>query len=89
MICGYKPVKCPTCLSEMPQKNLPEHQLQCTSVLTSSDNYHTTYKPTAPISSHAEIDNLREQLEQYRSAAQSEIQQLRQELRNAQSIYFK
>jgi endoglucanase Acf2 len=88
MMCGYKLVKCPACLSEMPQKNLPEHQLQCTSVLMKSENCQITYKPTAP-SLHSEINYLREQFEHYRFAAQSEIQELRQELRRVQSNYFK
>lgn len=89
MMCEYKLVKCPTCLSEMSQKNLSEHQQRCTPVLMSSGIYPTTtaYNPSAPPSFHVEIDNLREQFQQYRSAAQSEIQQLRQELRNIQRNY--
>ena len=85
MVCEYKLVKCPTCLLEMPQKTLSEHQEQCTSVLMASENCYTTYKSNAPPSFNAEINNLREQFERYRSAVQSEIQQLRQELKKNQS----
>jgi hypothetical protein len=86
-MCEYKLVKCPACQSEIPQKNLAEHQLQCASVLMTSENCQVTYKPNAPPSFYSEMNDLREQFQQYRFAAQSEIQQLRQELRIVQSNY--
>jgi hypothetical protein len=61
----------------MPQKNLSEHQLQCTSVLMTSDNCQMTYIPSAPPLPHSEMNCLREQFEHYRFVAQSEIQELR------------
>lgn len=88
MTCGYKLVKCPDCLSEMSQKNLPEHQLQCTSVLMTSGNCQITYEPNAPPAIHSEMDYLREQFQHHCFVAQSEIQELRQELRKVQSNYF-
>ena len=88
-MCEYKLVKCPACLSEIPQKNLLEHQLQCTSVLMTSENCQITYKPNDPLSFHSEMNYLREQFQQYRFVAQSEIQELRQELRKIQSNYVK
>lgn len=88
MMCGYKPIKCSGCLSEMPQKNLLEHQSQCTSVLKTCEACHMAYKQNDSRSNHSEIVCLREQFQQYRFAVECEIQDLKQELRQVQSNYF-
>jgi hypothetical protein len=88
MMCDYKPVKCPACLLEMPQKNLPEHQFHCTSVLKTCENCQIAYKQNDPLSHHSEIVCLREQFQQYRFAAQFEIHELKAELREVQSNHF-
>ena len=85
MMCEFKLVKCPNCQSEMPQKNLGEHQQRCGSVLMTSGNCQVTCSPSAPPLFHSEIDDLRGVFEQYRAAAQFEIQQLREELRKMPS----
>lgn len=87
MMCEFKLAKCPNCQSEILEKNLSEHQQRCGSVLMTSGNHQVTPLPSAPSSFHNEIDDLRGIFQQYRAAAQIEIQQLREELRKTQSNY--
>ncbi|CAF4025962.1 unnamed protein product [Adineta steineri] len=85
MMCGYKLVKCSTCQSEIPEKNLSEHQLQCSSVRTTSENFQITYEPNAPVLLDSDVNCSTEQFQQYRFEVQSEIRKLRQEIREAQN----
>jgi hypothetical protein len=84
-MCGYQLVKCTGCLLEMLKKNLLEHQSQCSSVLITCEDCKIVYKQNNVLTHHSDRICLTEQFRQFRHESQNEIQQLKEQLRQAQS----
>ena len=69
----------------MLQKNLAEHQSQCVSVVITCEDCKIAYKQADGLKNHSDRVCLSEQLRQVRHESHREIQQLREQLQQAQS----
>jgi hypothetical protein len=85
MTCGYQLVKCTGCQLEILKKNLTEHQSQCQQITTICAPREIVYEQNDTEERHSDIIFLREQLQQLRQDSQYEIQQLKEQIRQAQS----
>jgi hypothetical protein len=85
MTCGYQRVKCAGCPLEMLQKDVTEHQSQCSAIVARCDDCKMVYKRADVLTQHSDLICLRKQLRDFRKESQDEIQKLKEQLRQAQS----
>ncbi|CAF3843990.1 unnamed protein product [Rotaria sp. Silwood1] len=82
MMCGYQRVKCTACELEILQKNLSEHQLECPMIATTTVDRKIVHRRNDIVERRSDIDSIREEL---RQECRYEIQQFKQEIRQAQN----
>ncbi|CAF2812031.1 unnamed protein product [Rotaria sp. Silwood2] len=82
MMCGYQLVKCTACEMEILQRNLSEHQSQCSLIPQTTADCKILYQRDDTFERRSDINSIREEL---RQECRYEIQQLKQEVRQAQS----
>ncbi|CAF1147110.1 unnamed protein product [Adineta steineri] len=85
MVCEYQHVKCTGCQLEMLQKNVTEHQSQCSAIVARCDDCKMVYKHVDTLTQHSDLICLRKQFRDFRQESQHEIQQLKEQLQEAQN----
>lgn len=85
MACDYRLITCTGCQLEVLQKNFAEHQAQCPMTVKTCADCQMVYQQNNSSQIHSDVICLKEQFRQLQLESQYEIEQLKQQIRQAQS----